>query len=97
MKKDFQRKEKAAALITLGQKSPGDLRGNPRRLIGTPDHPLIIALVEKGINGGCCRAEADYVVGISLRTYQRWPRGGNERCTDGRKGGRRIVPAKKLS
>ena len=57
----------------------------------------MIALVEEAVDGGCRRAQACGALEISLRTYQRWMRGGDGNPTDGRKGSRRVAPANKLS
>lgn len=56
-----------------------------------------MALIEDAVGSGCRRAAACEMLGISLRTYQRWTREDGIGKVDGRKGSRRTAPANKLS
>lgn len=56
-----------------------------------------MTLIEEAAGNGCRRAAACAALDISLRTYQRWTRGGATVMVDGRKGARRAAPANKLS
>jgi putative transposase len=58
---------------------------------------LVTTLIEEAAGNGCRRATACAAHDISLRTYQRWTKGGVTATADGRKGAQRVTPANKLS
>jgi transcriptional regulator with XRE-family HTH domain len=64
--------------LIISRKKAQAISGGARaRLICTPDRQQVIALVKETIGGGCRRAQACEALGISLRTYQRWMRDGD--------------------
>ncbi len=75
MERELRRHEAAlaetAALLVLNKKSPGDL-GRRGRYHGPEARTMIVALIEEEIKSGARRARACAVVGVSVRTVERW-------------------------
>lgn len=65
-------------------------------MIGAPDRQAACTLIEEACRGGARRREACRELGLSLRTLERWTRGG-EVASDRRPGAARPAPANKLS
>ena len=80
LKKELRRKEKAlaetAALLVLKKKSGVDLGGARGRLITAEDRKQVLVLVAEAVHNGCRKKKACEALGLSLRTVQRWERGG---------------------
>ena len=97
LEKELQRKEKAlaeaAALLILKKKTRCPYEGGRGRLILEEYKAEVIVLIEDAHDNGARYSKACQVVGMSLRTLQRWKRCG---VRDHRKGSvKRIV--RKLS
>ncbi len=67
------------------------------RLISVPDRRLCISLIREAERSGCRLAQACDELGLSLRTFQRWVRDGDEVVADARTTTERPAPANKLS
>nr|WP_242978104.1 IS3 family transposase [Garciella nitratireducens] len=99
VKKELQRKEsalaEAAALLVLRKKVEA-IWGEKGRgsLTSTAVRAIIIALVQEAVDTGASRKKACEVIGISLRTLQRWSNGNTE---DQRPLVKRPTPANKLT
>ena len=62
-------------------------------MIAAEDRQQVTKLVKEAVHSGCRKAKACEALGLSLRTVQRWERGGVE----DRRRGSRAVPANRLS
>ena len=82
LERDLRRKNAAlaetAALLTLSKKSQGDL-GGPGIMISTPDRQQAVTLIAVARTEGARLEPACTVVGITVRTHQRWTREGDVR------------------
>ena len=65
-------------------------------MISTPDRQAAVTLIEEAVHAGARRHKACAELGLTLRTLERWTRGGALR-PDGRPSACRPVPANKLS
>ncbi len=65
-------------------------------MISTPDRQAAVTLIEEAVESGARRQQACVELGLTVRTLQRWMKGGALR-SDGRPTARRPVPANKLS
>ncbi len=65
-------------------------------MISAPDRAKAVELIEEAVRAGARRGRACTELGLSLRTYQRWTRGGALR-EDARPSAKRPVPANRLS
>jgi hypothetical protein len=65
-------------------------------MISPPDRPQGVALIDEARASGARWKPAGQQLGIDVRTYQRWTRGGEIKA-DARPGAVRPVPAHKLS
>ena len=65
-------------------------------MISTPDRQQAVTLIEAAMQAGAGKARACKVLGIDVRSYQRWTRGGKLK-TDGRPNAERPEPKNKLS
>ncbi|WP_273181027.1 IS3 family transposase [Ferrovum myxofaciens] len=97
LERELNRKEKAlaeaAALLVLGKKSRGDLGLCKGRLISTSDRQEMMKLIDETVEAGARRHKACEILGLSLRTLQRW----QIRPEDGRAEAVRPEPSNKLS
>ncbi|CAP63924.1 transposase, IS3 family (plasmid) [Cupriavidus taiwanensis LMG 19424] len=66
-------------------------------MISVPDRRLCISLIREAERSGCRLAQACDELGLSLRTFQRWVREGDEVVADARTTTERPAPANKLS
>jgi transposase InsO family protein len=65
-------------------------------MISSPDRQHAVELIDEAHQGGVRLKPACAELGIDVRTYQRWTRGGDVKA-DGRPGAVRAEPANKLS
>ncbi|MCU7805777.1 MAG: IS3 family transposase [Candidatus Thiodiazotropha sp. (ex Lucinoma borealis)] len=76
LKSELLRKEKAlaetAALLVLSKKSPCHLGGARGRLISSEDRQMAISLIDAAVTQGARQVPACSILGISVRTLQRW-------------------------
>jgi putative transposase len=80
------------------KKSPGDLGAQRGRLTSVPDRLLCVELIREAAAAGSRLEPACAELEISLRTFQRWVRDGDDAvAADSRTTGKRPVPANKLS
>ncbi|MCF6281214.1 MAG: IS3 family transposase [Candidatus Polarisedimenticolaceae bacterium] len=100
LERELRRKEKAlaetAALLVLGKKAQANLGGCRGRMISTPDRRKIVKLIDEARQDGASREKACKVLGISLRTYQRWTLKGDIE-SDGRPCATHPPPINKLT
>ena len=66
-------------------------------MINVPDRLLCISLIREAVQSGCRLEKACGELGLSLRTFQRWVRDGEEVRADGRTTTERPAPRNKLS
>ena len=84
---DARSRESARRLVCGGggaagavKKSRGDLGEGRGRLISVLDRREMMNLIEEAVRAGACKARSCEVLGISVRTLQRW----HHRPEDGR-------------
>jgi putative transposase len=65
-------------------------------MISAPDRQRAVALIEEAVAAGAAAHQACAQLGLTLRTYQRWTRGGGVQA-DARPQAVRPAPANKLS
>jgi len=65
-------------------------------MISTPDRQRAFELIETAMAQGACQHQACALLGISARTYQRWPREGGV-AVDARPTAERPTPANRLT
>jgi putative transposase len=75
------------------KKSPGDLVGARGRLINYEQKQTVLDLITKACQSGVQKEKAAQLLGLIIRTVQRWK---NKGLLDRRKGSR-VVPDNKLS
>lgn len=102
LEKDLNRKEKAlaeaAALLILRKNAQAIWGGQRGRLTSAPDRLKCVALVREAVTAGSRLAPACEELGISLRTFQRWVRDGDEAvAADSRTTSVRPEPANRSS
>jgi len=71
------------------------LGGQRGRLISTPDREKAIELIDEAHAAGARKKKCCEVLGIGIRTYQRWKQGDTVKA-DGRTQSKRVSPANKL-
>ncbi|WP_236631550.1 IS3 family transposase [Endozoicomonas numazuensis] len=100
LERELNRKDKAlaetAALLVLAKKNPRDLGGARGRLISLQDRKNAVNLIEQTMEQGARQLAACQVLGLSVRTFQRWKQEDNVKV-DGRKTANRPAPANKLT
>jgi len=97
LRKDLRRKEKAlaetSALLVVKKKASPDLGGRRGRLTEKGMRGEVLGLVSKAVQSGCRKSRASELLGLSVRTLQRWEK---ENMEDRRRGSR-AQPANALS
>nr|WP_240946455.1 IS3 family transposase [Pseudomaricurvus alkylphenolicus] len=100
LEKELKRKEKAlaetAALLVLQKKFRRPLGGKRGRLIPHSERQKVKRWVDEACDAGARRKRACDLLGISIRTLQRWEVGCSVR-PDGRPGAKREEPRNKLT
>lgn len=82
----------------IAKKSPGDLGGQRGRLISAPDRRQSVLLIREAQEAGCRLAVACGELGLTIRTFQRWVKEGDDAIiADERTTNVRPSPANKLS
>jgi hypothetical protein len=61
----------AAALLVLRKKAQASLSGRGR-MISLPDREHIVALIDEAVESGARRRPAAHLLGLSVRTVERW-------------------------
>lgn len=99
LERELRRKDKAlaeAVALLILKKNPSALGRGRGRMSALNQRLAIVGLLHEAVTVGARRAKACAVLGLSLRTLQRWWRGGVVH-SDARPDALRPVPANKLS